>query len=195
MSAEPVIVVSGLPRSGTSLVMSMLEAGGVPVLVDAHRAPDESNPRGYFELEAVKATASDDAWVDAAPGHAVKVIHALLPALPARHRYAVLVIERDLGEVVTSQRAMLARSGGAAGEESDDGRVIDALRRQLDDARHWLAAQPNVRWTPIAHRRLIRDPRTAAEEIARFLERDLDLALDVDAMAACVDATLHRSRR
>ncbi len=190
MSDASIVVVSGLPRSGTSLVMSMLEAGGIPVLVDDHRPADASNPRGYYELEAVKATARDDAWVDRAPGRAVKVIHALLPKLPPRHRYDVLMIERDLGEVAASQRAMLERTEGERDVEGD-ARLIDAMRRQLDDARHWLAAQPNVRWQPIPHRRLLRDPRVAATEIARFVDR----ALDVEAMAARVDPELHRSRR
>jgi len=188
IKTERVIVVSGLPRSGTSLVMSMLEAGGVPVLVDAHRPADESNPRGYFELEAVKSTRVDSSWVDRAPGHAVKVIHALLPHLPEHHRYDVLLLERDLGEVVASQQAMLARAGE---EPGDAAALTNALRRQLDDARAWLSTRENVRWTPLPHRRVVRDPATAAAEIARFL----GLALDEEAMADRVDPTLHRSRR
>jgi hypothetical protein len=199
MSDDPVVVVSGLPRSGTSLVMRMLEAGGCPVSIDAHRRADESNPHGYFELEAVKTTARDAAWVGAAAGRAVKVIHALLESLPDTHRYEVLLIERDLREVVASQRAMLGRGTGSAARasdaegdaEDDAGSIFDALRRQLDEARYWLAAQPNVRWAPISHRRLMRDPRTAAREIAQFLGRPLDL----DAMAACVDPALYRARR
>lgn len=184
---EPIIVISGLPRSGTSLVMSMLEAAGLPLLVDAHRPADENNPRGYYELEAVKRTASDAAWVERAPGHAVKVIHALLPHLPDTQRYEVLLLERDLGEVVASQNAMLARAGEKITAPDD---LRDALRRQLDDARSWLATRAFVRWTPLAHRRLVRDPETAAIEIASFLGRDLDC----HAMASRVEPGLHRSR-
>src|SRR4051812_5175083 len=95
-----VTVVSGLPRSGTSMLMQMLGAGGMPLLTDALRAPDEDNPRGYFEFDEVRRTATNDHWVDDAVGMAVKVIHVLLPRLPPRHHYRVLFLHRDLGEVL-----------------------------------------------------------------------------------------------
>lgn len=188
--ADPIVVVSGLPRSGTSLVMSMLEAGGVSICSDDGRPPDESNPRGYYELEAVKASARDAGWTDAAQGHAVKVIHALLPHLPTRHRCEVLLVERDLAEVVASQRAMLARSGECAGTPDDDPLLVRVFARQLELTRRWLDAAAHVRWQPVQHRRLLVDPVGASAEIEAFLGRPLDRA----AMAACVDPALYRSR-
>jgi len=188
--AAPVIVVSGLPRSGTSLLMRMLEAGGVPVFTDDVRRADESNPHGYYELEAVKATARDASWVEHAGGRAVKVVHALLPHLPTHVRFEVLFAERDLDEVVASQRAMLGRQGRPAGTAADDAVLVRAFARQLELARRWLDAASNVRWTSVSHRDLVLDPDTAAREIERLLGRRLDRA----AMAACVDPALYRSR-
>lgn len=186
----PVVVVSGLPRSGTSLLMRMLEAGGVPVLTDGARRPDESNPHGYYELEAVKATERDPSWVAQAAGRAVKVVHALLPHLPTHARFEVLFVERDLEEVVASQRAMLERAGQPAGSAADDAVLVRAFARQRELARRWLDAASHVRWTTLSHGRLLRDPDAVALEIEHFLARPLDRA----AMAACVDPALHRSR-
>lgn len=189
-SCETIVVVTGLPRSGTSLVMRMIDAGGIPALSDDHRAPDENNPHGYFELEAVKATGRDASWVEAAAGRSVKVIHALLPRLPEGHRYDVILVERDLHEVAASQRAMLVRGGAPGGDASEDARWAQVFARQLEETRRWLDDAPHVRWTSVAHRRLLRDPVGSARSLATFLARPVD----VERMAAQVDATLYRSR-
>ena len=97
-----VTVVAGLPRSGTSMMMSMLEAGGIPLLTDGVRTADRDNPRGYYELEAVKQTDRDPSWLDDAPGKAVKVISQLLPELPPQHRYRAIFVRRNLDEVLAS---------------------------------------------------------------------------------------------
>src|SRR5688572_25986263 len=104
-----VAVVSGLPRSGTSLMMRMIDAGGIPALTDGVRRPDADNPHGYFELEAAKRLRADAAWVDAAVGRVVKVVHWLLPHLPGRHAYRVVLMRRAMAEVLASQAAMLRR--------------------------------------------------------------------------------------
>ena len=104
-------LVTGIPRSGTSLMMQMLCAGGMPVLRDASRAPDADNPRGYFELEAVRHTQRNADWLEAAAGHAVKVVHLLVPELPADRPYRVISMHRALDEVLDSQREMLRRRG------------------------------------------------------------------------------------
>src|SRR5215212_2341111 len=109
LGGMPVTIVTGLPRSGTSMMMQMLAAGGMPVLAAAVRAPDADNPRGYLEFEAAKRTARDAAWVAGAAGKAVKLVHLLLPDLPQEHEYRVLFMRRDMDEVLASQRAMLAR--------------------------------------------------------------------------------------
>ena len=111
-----ITVVSGLPRSGTSLMMQMLEAGGMETVTDGQRAPDADNPKGYYELERVKRLKEDHAWLAEAEGKALKVVSMLLYDLPADFRYRVLFMERDLDEILSSQRTMLARRGTGEGE-------------------------------------------------------------------------------
>ena len=116
-----ITVVSGLPRSGTSLMMQMLAAGGIPPLTDGQRAADPSNPRGYLEFDPVKRLKGDRSWLPQARGKAVKIIHLLLPELAdaSPGDYRVVMMRRPVGEVVRSQRAMLARQGKASAAVSD----------------------------------------------------------------------------
>ena len=184
----PVYVVSGLPRSGTSMLMRMLEAGGLPVLADGARETDVDNPRGYYELAAVKATSADAAWVRGAAGKAVKVIAYLLPHLPSDLEYRVLFMRRELDQVVRSQRIMLERLGQPVGESDDEARRL--LAEHLVDIETWLTAAGHVRRLGVSHARVLSEPRDQSERIARFLERDLDL----DAMARAIEPGLWRQR-
>ncbi len=191
MDAAPFItVVSGLPRSGTSLMMQMLRAGGLPLLCDDARSPDESNPRGYFEYEAVKRTAQDASWVPQARGKAVKVIHALLRALPAGERYRVLVMRRPLDEVMASQQRMLARAGAPAASLSPE-RLGQLFERQLADVEEWIERQPGFALLRVDYGELVAEPSRLSTDIQRFL----GARLDTSAMTAEVDPTLHRERR
>lgn len=185
---DAVVLVTGLPRSGTSLLMQMLTAGGVPPLTDEQRGADEDNPRGYFELEAVKSLAQDASCLKAADGKAVKVVLPLLPHVPADKHYHVLFIERDLDEIFASQKAMLDRTGQSA---HDPASVRPAYERLLRMGRRVLSTSPRARALRLGHRWVIQNPHAAAEAIAAFL----DLDLDVKTMAACVDPRLHRQRR
>lgn len=191
-TAPFVVVVSGLPRAGTSLLMQMLAAGGLPVLADAARAPDVSNPRGYHEWGPIRSIASHPARIVEAHGRAVKVISALLPALPRGPRYRVLFAERELREVQASQRAMLVRRGALPDDLSEA-----ELARHLARTRAWLAAQSGFDACFMTHRDLLLRPGESARRIRDFLAADLaprGITLDVAAMAAAVDAALWRVR-
>jgi hypothetical protein len=188
-SAPPIYVVSGLPRSGTSMMMRMLAAGGLPVLVDERRTADSDNPRGYFELDAVKGSAADTSWVRDAPGKVVKVISYLLRHLPAEHTYRVVFMRRDLDQVVRSQRVMLDRLDASVEDTDEEARRT--LAEHLVDVETWLETAPHVRMCGVAHAKVMADPRAQAERVARFLERD---DLDLDAMAASVEPGLWRQR-
>ena len=187
-TGAPVYVVSGLPRSGTSMLMRMLEAGGLAVLADGARAADRDNPRGYYELDAIKGTAFDASWVRAAGGKAVKVISYLLRYLPPDLEYRVLFLRRELDQVVRSQRAMLERLGQPVGET--DGEARRLLAEHLVDVEAWLETAAHVRRLGVSHARVLSDPRGQSERIARFLGRELDL----DAMARAVEPALWRQR-
>ena len=189
MQNEPIIVVSGLPRSGTSMMMSMLVAGGIPAMTDSIRAADEDNPRGYFELEKVKGLAKDNRWLAEAGGRAVKIISALLKHLPADYRYKVIFMRREMSEVLASQQQMLIRRGEPTDTVSDE-RMAEMFRKHLADVESWLAKQPNIEVTYANYNRMLDAPAASIETINRFLGGQLDTA----AMSAVVDKALHRQR-
>ncbi|BAM03079.1 alkaline phosphatase family protein [Phycisphaera mikurensis] len=185
--AGTVWVVSGLPRAGTSLAMQMLAAAGVPPLTDGRRQADESNRRGYFEHEAVTRLAEDAGVVADAAGRAIKVIHALVDRLPVGHAYRVLWMERDLDEVIASQRTMLRRQGRRAGDPTALRLAYEAGTRRAQNA---LARRADTRWIRVPHRALVeRDPATL-EAVAAFLGRPEA----ADAMTAAIDPSLYRER-
>jgi len=185
---EPITIVSGLPRSGTSLMMRMLEAGGMPVLVDNIRQPDEDNPNGYYELEVVKQ--KDTSWMLDAPGKAVKMVYRLLRDLPATYTYQVIFMERQLEEVLASQRVMLARRGTARAS-ADDAQMAEFFRRDLQRIGEWLAAQPNFRVLYVSYNQVLAHPPSAVAEVNQFLGS----GLDTQAMIAVVDPALYRQRQ
>lgn len=187
--SAPIIIVSGLPRSGTSLMMQMLHAGGLPILSDDQRPPDANNPRGYFEFAPVKRLASEGApWMESAQGYGLKVVSPLLTYLPPMYHYAVIFMQRDLDEIVRSQRSMLARLG-------QDAAAFDAAKAHAEYTQHlaavrlWLNRQPRVQVLEVAYRAVIDSPQETAERVSRFVGR-----LDVNAMAAVVDPSLYRER-
>ena len=185
-----ITIVSGLPRSGTSMMMQMLAAGGMPALADNVRQADEDNPRGYYEFERVKQVESDAAWLDEAEGKAVKMVYRLLYDLPADRAYRVIFMSRELDEVVASQEVMLARKGKANGG-LDTARLVEVYRRQLDDVIRWLKEQPNFSVLSVEYHDVLGDP----EQVARRLNGFLDGRLNMDAMISVPDWTLYRQRR
>ncbi len=189
MSADFITIVSGLPRSGTSMMMQMLVAGGMTAVTDGHRSPDADNPRGYFELEAVKKLKTDSAWLAGARGRAVKVISMLLYALPPAYEYRVIFMRRDMGEILASQNEMLKRRGTVANDSGDA-----TMRRHLDahlaKVQGWLAGQKNFRVFYCEHRDLITAPSEQACRIAEFIGS----GLSVPAMVEAIDLSLHRNR-
>jgi len=189
MNVSPVTIVSGLPRSGTSLMMQMLQNGGVKVLTDTVRPADEDNPRGYFELEAVKRTRHDSRWLQDAAGCAVKVIYRLLYDLPRDRRYEVIFLRRPIDEILASQGAMLKRLG-TEGASLPNERLASLFTDQLTDVIKYLQKQPQFRLLEVEYHDLIDNPRGASQAISEFLQRSLDL----EKMSAAVDPGLYRRR-
>jgi hypothetical protein len=188
---KPVIVVSGLPRSGTSMAMQMLEATGVEIVSDGVRAADESNPPGYYELEKVKELdkTGDASWLKDAKGKAVKVISYLLPHLPETLNYKILFMHRDLDEIIASQNKMLVQRGEP--QESGDERMRELFEDHLWKAKRLFARRSGFGVLDVSHRDVIEDPREQAQRINTFLGGGLDL----ESMAAVVDERLYRNRR
>lgn len=185
-----IVVVSGLPRSGTSMMMAMLAAGGIPPLTDHVRAPDQSNPKGYFEFERVKRLPDGDtAWLAEAKGYAVKVISALLFHLPPTYAYRVIFMQRHLAEVLASQRAMLAAQGQYT-EEAEDAQLAAAFERHLSHVQAWLAAQPHMQVLYVHYNALFKNPEMQIARINAFLGGKLD----TQAMMGVIDPALYRQR-
>lgn len=188
---KAVVVVSGLPRSGTSMAMKMLEAGGVAVVTDGARAADIDNPKGYFEDDRVLelAETADKSWLRHARGRAVKIISYLLRHLPKDNNYQVLLMRRDIDEVLASQAKMLERRGEAPG--ADDGAMRELFETDLWKASYHLKHAGYIEAIDVHYSQVLADPVAHARRIAGFLGRD---DLDIDAMAAIVDPDLYRNR-
>ena len=190
---KPIIVVSGLPRSGTSMMMQMLEAGGVEIYTDNLRQADEDNPKGYYELERVKQLdkGKDKSWVGEATGKAVKIISQLLKELPPAHTYQVVFMNRELNEVLASQHKMLIRRGTAGEGNNNDENLRRLFRMHLDDVKDWLARQSNFQVIEIDYAKVVQDPASQALRLREFLGIDLN----VEQMATIADKSLYRNRR
>ena len=189
---KPIIVVSGLPRSGTSMAMKMLEAGGVPILTDGIRTADISNPKGYYEFERVKELdkGGDLAWLAEARGKAVKIISFLLTWLPETYDYRVIFMQRDLREVLASQNAMLAHRGEVPGA-ADDEQMLRMYEDHLQKVARFMANRSCFATLSVDYRAVVQNPLDAAGRINRFLGG----TLDVERMAAIADPALYRNRR
>jgi hypothetical protein len=184
-----ITIVSGLPRSGTSLMMQMLNAGGLPVLSDGEREADTDNPLGYFEWERIKQLPKTPNLIAEAEGKVVKVISQLILLLPPDYEYSVIFMQRPLPEVLKSQEEMLKHRGHA---ERDIGSssIEQAFQRHMIEVNQWLLRQTNLRVERVHYHRALREPKAVAEEIAAFLQ----VPLDVEAMVRQVDGSLHRHR-
>lgn len=187
---EAIIVVSGLPRSGTSMMMKMLAAGGVPLVTDGRRAADESNPEGYFELERVKTLeqGGHHPWLAECRGRAVKIISSLLPHLPDAFNYRVVLMRRALPEVLASQDRMLERRGRARDADAD--LLATRFREHLARVRDLLQREPCFESLEVSYHDVLADPLREAGRVDRFLGG----GLEVRRMAAAVNPDLYRTR-
>jgi len=189
--AESLVVVTGLPRSGTSMLMQMLAAGGMRIVADAMREADEDNPRGYFEFRPVKTLFANSTWLCERRGAAIKIVAPLLTALPAGLPCRVILSERDLEEVLDSQERMLERRGRTmAGSGERRARLKQEYIRTLERIKTTMARRPSTRLITVAYGDAVSDPGA----VARALNAFLDGGLDIGKMAAAVDPALHRNR-
>ncbi len=187
---DAVIVVSGLPRSGTSMTMKMLSEGGMELLTDGVRSADESNPEGYYEFEKVKELdrAGDLSWLNDARGKAVKIISYLLRSLPDTLDYRVIFMRRDLLEVIASQNKMLVERGEPTG--TDDDRMLALFEEHLKKVTHVIATRSCFDVIDIDYKDVLSQPLQQAARINEFLGG----GLDIKRVAAAVDQRLYRTR-
>jgi hypothetical protein len=184
-------VVSGLPRSGTSMMIKMLAVGGIEPLTDNLRTADENNPNGYYEFERVKKLKDGDtAWVGSAVGKSVKVISPLLQSLPADYDYRIIFMQRNIQEVLASQEKMLTSRGETGGQVSDE-QLAEIYQKHLRNLETWLNEQSNMKVLTINYNQLLKDPLPGLNQVNQFL----DGRLRIDEMLKVVDKNLYRQRR
>ena len=187
-SQKFITIVSGLPRSGTSLMMRMLNVGGIPALCDEHRTPDADNPNGYYEFESVKSIQNYGDWIDRAVGHSVKMVYNLLEHLPKDREYRVVFMRRNIDEIIQSQRAMLLRNGIKT--EIPDEEIKELFERVLRQFYSWLPSQSHLKLINVSYNELLSRPASTIAQI----NRHLGYILDTEAMAQVIDHSLYRNR-
>lgn len=184
-----ITIVSGLPRSGTSLMMQMLHAGGFPLLTDGRRSADEHNPRGYFEFDAARRIISGDTdWLNQASGQAVKIVAPHLPHLPNRYRYRVVFMQRKLQEIVASQLAMTTSAEHQI--QVGDEVLTREYLEHLIAVNRWVDQQSNIRRLDVNYNTLIDNPAPWIRSLQAFL----DHPLNTDAMLQAIEPSLYRQR-
>ena len=186
---KTVIIVSGLPRSGTSMMMKMLEEGGIPILTDAIRSADDDNPNGYYEFEVVKRLPDgQNQWLADANHKAVKIISALLEYLPANYRFKIIFMEREPREILASQQKMLANRNEKSG--ISDAEMQEQFQKHLAAIKYWLARQPNMDVMYVDYNKMIVSPENYCRDIADFIA----IPIDVSKMLAVPNERLYRNR-
>lgn len=185
-----IIIVSGLPRSGTSMLMKMLEAGGLEILTDEIRKADTDNPKGYYEFERVKKLETDKAWLSQAKGKVVKVISMLLTHLPSDYSYKIIFSNRNIQEVLASQKQMLIRRKEPADKITDE-ELADIYEKHLVQVAKWLNNRPGFQVLNINYNNILMDPDNYSKKIDWFIGGKAN----IKNMAAVVDKKLYRQRK
>jgi hypothetical protein len=191
MNRPGISIVSGLPRSGTSMMMQMIAAGGVEPLIDGVRAPDPDNPKGYYEFERVKQIKSDKSWLEDAKGRVVKMVHLLLLDLPAIEGldYSIIFMRRDLDEVLASQAAMLKRLGRPAAP-LPPAQLKSIYLKQIEQVYAHVSSRADMRLLEVQYKDVVEDPVKTASMLAQFLGG----SMNTQAMSSAVDPTLYRNK-
>lgn len=186
---KTIVVVSGLPRSGTSMMMKMLAEGGLEIVTDAIREADNDNPNGYYEFEPVKQLVGGKTdWLPNAGGKAVKVISSLLEYLPPQHRYKVIFMEREIKEVLASQQKMLNNRNET--NPISDAEMAAQFAEHLKSVKYWLARQANLEVLYVNYSQMVAAPEAFCERLVTFLE----MPLAKEKMAAVPNERLYRNR-
>lgn len=184
---QTITIVSGLPRSGTSLMMQMLNSGGMEAVTDNIRTPDEDNPKGYYEFEKAKKIKGNPSWLKDMRGKAFKMVSMLLYDLPADEKYKVIFMKRNMDEVLTSQNKMLERLGQNLNPDDEMGEL---LAKHLNKTFKWLDMQKNFEVLCVSYNDLVENPLKEVEIVIGFL----GINLDVEKMSGVIDRSLYRNR-
>jgi hypothetical protein len=184
-----ITIVSGLPRSGTSLMMQMLVAGGMSPLADGERKADADNPRGYFEWERIKQLPKDPGCIAEAEGKVIKIISRLLLSLPPGYQYRIVFMQRPLSEVLASQDEMLRRRGTLQ-PGADQTAMAKAFERHLREVYAWIDGKESVTALRVSYHEALSKPKEVGQRLADFLQ----FPLAIEKLSQQVDSSLYRNR-
>ncbi len=187
-SNDVITIVSGIPRSGTSMMMRMLEAGGIEVVVDDLRKADEDNPKGYYEFEKVKQIEKDTSWLKDTRGKVFKMVSRLLYDLPSDENYKIVFMNRKMEEMLSSQKVMLERKGEPFPDVEN---MAELYRKHLIEVENWLSIQSNMNVIYISYNDILNDPNSNLTKINKFF----NYKLNVSSMINCLDCSLYRRRK
>lgn len=185
-----ITIVSGLPRSGTSMMMRMLEAGGMEIVTDNIRRADEDNLRGYYEDERVKKMKEDSLWLDGCKGKVLKVISMLLYDLPPDRKYKVIFMRREMKEILASQRVMLQRRGQKEDNVPDE-EMAEKFEKHLHQVEGWLAERSYMDVLYVKYNDVIKDSRSHIKLLKQFLGK----RLNEEEMVKVIEKSLYRQRK
>lgn len=183
-----ITIVSGLPRSGTSLMMQILEKGGMEILTDNLRKADESNQKGYYEYEKVKSLMKDQSWIGEAEGKVLKVVSGLLTFLPDTFDYKIFFMMRDMDEILSSQSKMLDRMG--ISKKVDPKILKMTFEKQVRDVKKLLSEKNNIEFLDVSYRDLVMQSDNEISKINDFLGN----TLVSEKMSAVIDKNLYREK-
>ncbi len=182
---DQIVVVSGLPRSGTSLMMQMLHKGGLKVLTDENRKADKSNPKGYFEYDPVMSLQKDNKWLHLAQNKSIKIVAPLLTFLDPKYRYKIIFMNRDLNEVVKSQQKMIGKD-----PDTLPTRLFESYKKQLKQVETWKEREPGVELIYLYYKDVLNHTDEVVSKVISFV----GVEMDKEAMANCIDKSLYRNK-
>jgi|SRR5690554_6217560 len=188
---EAINIVSGLPRSGTSMMMQLLQLGGLEPFTDNIRETDSRNPRGYFEFEPVKDRLSYDQWLPDACGGALKVVSRFIPYLPSTYRYNIVFMHRRMDEVIRSQQDMAEHYSNSHWDDTSADRLREIYQRHLDAVLGWIKNRPNMRLCQFHYEEILSAPEQNLNQLCDFFKH---IPLDFKKMAGGINAQLDHSR-
>ena len=169
------------------MMMQALHKGGIEPYTDSNREADSDNPRGYYEHEKATQLMRDQSWIPEARGKAVKIVAQLLNHLPKDENYRIIFMDRDLREVIKSQKVMLERLGREGGKLGDSA-MMATLDRQVHTIESMMAMQENIDVLFVDYGEAITAPEEISRRINEFMGGDLDEA----GIQSAIDPSLRR---
>ncbi|KAA3617743.1 MAG: sulfotransferase family protein [Calditrichaeota bacterium] len=183
-----ITIVSGLPRSGTSMMMKVLQKGGMTLVYDDLRVADNDNPNGYFEYAKVKNLKEDNSWLFDAQGQAIKILFNFLYFLPQKYKFKIIFMQRNMQEILASQNKMLLRSGKSIGQDNRQFEIL--FNSEIIKCKDWLKNQKNIDTINVSYNQIMETPFPICQSINNFLEKSLNL----DGMVNAIDKSLYRNK-